>query len=108
MSQIRVARDAIDVFCYQARKWIAAMAASLGGVQTLVFAGGIGENAPQIRSEICNALVFLGIELDETRNGQNAAVISRDDGRCTIRVIRTDEESYMAGEVQRLLGAPSS
>ena len=98
------AADAIAVFCYQARKWIAAMAAALGGMQTLVFAGGIGENAPQIRSEICNALAFLGVELDDTRNNQNAAVISRDSGRCTVRVIRTDEELFMAREIQRLLG----
>jgi acetate kinase len=101
------ARDAIAVFCYQARKWIAAMAAALGGVDTLVFAGGIGENSAQVRSEICGPLAFIGIELDTDRNAKDAALISTDTGLCDVRVIHTDEELMIAHEVGRLLGDPA-
>ena len=63
-------------FCYQVKKWIGAFAAALGGLDTLVFAGGIGENAPVIRARICDGLEFLGIELEEKRNAASAGVIS--------------------------------
>ena len=66
------AAEAVALFCYQAKKWIGAFAAALGGLDTLVFAGGIGENAPVIRARICDGSGFLGIELDETRNAANA------------------------------------
>ena len=70
--------EAIALFCYQAKKWIGAFAAALEGLDTLVFAGGIGENAPTVRERICVGLRFLGIHLDETRNKANEAVISAD------------------------------
>ena len=70
-SDVRAA-EAVALFCYQAKKWIGAFAAALGGLDTLVFAGGIGENAPPVRARICDGLGFLGIELDETRNAKNA------------------------------------
>jgi acetate kinase len=98
------AAEAVAVFCYQAKKWIGAYAAALGGVDTLVFAGGIGENAPPVRARICEGLGFLGIELSESRNAEASGVISTDASRVTVRVIRTDEERMIAGSVCRLLG----
>ena len=92
------------LFCYQAKKWIGSFAAALGGLDTLVFAGGIGENAPLIRARICEGLGFLGIELNETRNAEGAGVISREASRATVRVIRTDEELMIARSVCRVLG----
>ena len=98
------AAEAVTLFCYQAKKWIGAYAAALGGLDTLVFAGGIGENAPVVRARICEGLNFLGIELDKPRNAKTASVISRNSSRVTIRVIRTDEELMIARSVGRVLG----
>jgi acetate kinase len=97
------AAEAVALFCYQAKKWIGSYAAALGGVDTVVFAGGIGENAPQVRKRICNGLAFLGIEIDHKRNAKNAPVISADAGRVTVRVIHTDEELMIARSVIRVL-----
>ena len=97
------AAEAVTLFCYQAKKWIGAFAAALGGLDTLVFAGGIGENAPLIRARICRGLGFLGIELNSNRNAKNAALISPDAGRVKVRVIRTDEELMIARSVTRVL-----
>ena len=96
------AAEAVALFCYQVKKWIGAYAAALGGLDTLVFAGGIGENAPTVRARICEGLGFLGIELDAPRNAQTAGVISTDGSRATVRVIRTDEELMIARSVWRL------
>jgi|SRR5882724_8854326 len=98
------AAEAVALFCYQAKKWTGSFAAALGGLDTLVFAGGIGENCPSIRARICEGLGFLGIELDEARNAENAAVISADAGSITVRVIRTDEELMIARSACRILG----
>ena len=95
------AAEAVALFCYQAKKWIGSYAAALGGLDTLVFAGGIGENAPIIRARICEGLKFLGIELDKSRNAKTAAVISKNSSRVTVRVIRTDEELMIARSVLR-------
>ena len=100
------AADAVALFCYQARKWIGAFTAALGGLDTLVFAGGIGENAPTVRARICNGLEFLGLEIEEKRNGTNAGVISADGGRVAVRVMHTDEEVMIAKSVRRVLGLP--
>jgi len=97
------AAEAVALFCYQVKKWIGAFAAALGGLGTLVFAGGIGENAPTVRARICDGLGFLGIELNETRNAKSAPLISPDAGRVAVRVIRTDEELMIARSVARLL-----
>jgi acetate kinase len=97
------AAEAVALFCYQAKKWIGAYAAALGGLDTLVFSGGIGENAPPVRSRICAGLDFLGIELDASRNARTAAVISADASRVTVRVIRTDEEWMVAQTACRFL-----
>jgi len=98
------AAEAVALFCYQVKKWIGAFAAALGGLDALVFTGGIGENAPPVRARICDGLGFLGIELDTKRNGANEGVISADAGRVAVRVIRTDEEIMIARSVSRLLG----
>jgi acetate kinase len=98
------AAEAVALFCYQVKKWIGSFAAALGGLDTLVFAGGIGENAAPIRERICDGLGFLGIELDEKRNVANAGVISSETSRIPVRVIRTDEESVIASMVCRVLG----
>ena len=97
------AAEAVALFCYQAKKWIGAFAAALGGLDTLVFAGGIGENAPPVRERICDGLGFLGIELDQECNAKNAPLISSDTGRVKVRVIRTDEELMIARSVSRIL-----
>jgi acetate kinase len=98
------AAEAVALFCYQAKKWIGAFAAALGGLDTFVFAGGIGENAPLIRARICDGLGFLGIALSESRNAETAGVISTDASRATVRVIRTDEDLMIARSVCRILG----
>lgn len=102
------AAEAVALFCYQAKKWIGAFAAVLGGLDTLVFAGGIGENAPLIRERICDGLGFLGIQLDQNHNSKNAPVISSDVGRVKVRVIRTDEELMIARSITRVLNLGSS
>jgi acetate kinase len=99
------ARDAVALFCYQVRKWIGAFAAALGGIDTLIFAGGIGEHAAPVRSRVCEGLEFLGIAVDESRNAAHARLISKDGGRVAVRVIPTDEESMMAQLVTGVLGA---
>jgi acetate kinase len=97
------AAAAVDLFCYQARKWIGSFAAALGGIETLVFSAGIGENAPHIRARICDDLGFLGIEIDRGRNARNAALISPVHGRVKVRVIATNEELMIARSVARVL-----
>jgi acetate kinase len=101
------AAEAVALFCYQAKKWIGSFAAALGGLDTLVFAGGIGENAPLIRERICDGLGFLGIELNQKHNAKNAPLISLDADRVKVRVIRTDEELMIARSVSRVLNLGS-
>ncbi len=95
--------EAVALFCYQAKKWIGSFAAALGGLDTLVFAGGIGENCPVVRERICAGLGFLGIEVNASSNAENASLISAL-GRVAVRVIRTDEELMIARSVCRVLG----
>jgi acetate kinase len=102
------AAEAVALFCYQAKKWIGSFAAALGGLDTLVFAGGIGEHAPLIRERICHDLGFLGVELHRNRNATNAPLISPDEGRVKVRVMRTDEELMIARSVTRVLNLSSS
>lgn len=100
------AAEAVALFCYQIKKWIGAFAAALGGLDTLVFSGGIGENAPTIRSRSCAELEFLGIQLQENQNTTNADVISTHNSRVTVRVIHTDEEWMIANTVCQCLKVP--
>jgi acetate kinase len=103
------AAEAVELFCYLATKAVASFAGALGGVDTLVFAGGIGENSPDVRARICADLGFLGITLGAQRNAANSAVISSETGiaatgsAVTVRVIRTDEESVIAQLTARVL-----
>ena len=96
------AAEAVEFFCYQSRKCIGAFAAALGGLDTIVFSGGIGENAPEVRSRICDGLGFLGVTLDEVRNRANAALISSDASSVAVRMIRTNEELMIARAACRL------
>jgi acetate kinase len=98
------AAEAVALFCYQAKKYVCAMAGPLEGLDTLVFAGGIGENMPVIRARICSGLDWLGIKLDRKRNDAGAPTISCDGSPVTVRVIRTDEERIIAQTVCRVLG----
>jgi acetate kinase len=95
------AAEAVALFCYQAKKWFGSFIAALGGLDTLVFAGGIGENSPDVRARICEKLDFLGIELDTSRNAKTAPVISKNSSPVTVRVIRTNEELMIARSVLR-------
>jgi hypothetical protein len=111
---------AIEMFTYQVRKSIGAFAAALGGVDTLVFTGGIGAHAAPVRAECCAGLERLGIRVDPARNAASAEVISAEEGACAVRVVRTDEELMIARHTRRLVfpservsksnqdGAPSS
>jgi len=103
-TQDRRAAEAVALFCYQVKKWVGAFAAALGGLDTLIFAGGIGENAPTVRARICDGLGFLGIEVDQKPNAVNEGVISSEVSRVSVRVIRTDEERMIAKLVCRVLG----
>ncbi len=100
------AAEAVTLFCYQASKAIAAMCAALEGLDTLVFAGGIGEHAPEVRQRICAPLAFLGVGLDPVRNGQGAPLISADGAAVTVRVINTDEQRVIAHHVRQVLARP--
>jgi len=97
------AAEAIALFCYQAKKYIGAYAAVLGGLDTLVFTGGIGENSAVVRANICDGLRFLGIELDDTCNASSEAVISHPGSPVTVRVVKTDEDLMIARHARRVL-----
>ena len=98
------AAEAVALFCYQAKKLICALAGALEGLDTLIFSGGIGENAHEVRERICAGLGFLGIEVDARKNEAGAEVISTQGGKVSVRVIRTDEEKIIARTVCRVLG----
>ncbi|MDB5299350.1 MAG: acetate kinase [Phycisphaerales bacterium] len=103
----RRAAEAVEVFCYQAKKWIGAYAAVMGGLDAVVFSGGIGEHSPEVRAETCAGLEFLGLRIDAGRNKAGAAVISRDESKVAVRVIATDEESMIARITERVVGTPT-
>jgi acetate kinase len=98
------AAEAIDLFCYRAKKYIGAYAAALGGLDALVFTGGIGERASAIRERICTGLDFLGIRIDATQNAANAPVISATDSHVNVRVIQTNEDLMIVQHVITVLG----
>jgi len=102
------AAEAIALFSYQIKKWIGSFAAALGGLDTLVFAGGIGENAPVVRARICEGLGSLGIDIDAKRNAANEGVISGEAARVSVRVIHTDEELMIAQTVSQVLSLCST
>jgi acetate kinase len=104
----REAADAIELYCYVARKQFGALAAALGDVDTIIFTGGIGEHAAPIREKICSGLEYLDVQLDHKRNAADEAVISADGSRVVVRVIATDEDLVIAKHVVRLLGGRSA
>lgn len=97
------AAEALNLFCYQVTKSVGAFAAALSGLDTLVFAGGIGENAPALRHRICRGLGFLGLEIEEQQNTANGSVISSAKSRVAVRVIPTNEELMLARHAWRFL-----
>ena len=97
------AAEALALYCYQIAKTIGAFSAVLSGVDTLIFSGGIGENAPLIRQRICERLGFLGVSLDAERNSANEALISSASTHVVVRMIRTDEEAMIARATQRMV-----
>ena len=97
------AAEAIDYFCYQARRHVGALAAVLGGLDRLVFTGGIGVNAPAVRAQICGGLGFLGIELDSARNAEGAGLLSSDASAVLVEMRQTDEELVIARHVGDLM-----
>jgi acetate kinase len=97
------AAEAIELFCYQTKKWIGSFAAVLGGLDVLVFSGGIGENSPDVRSRIGSNLEFPGIELDKIKNINNQTIISADTSKVNVYVIKTNEELMIATLVGWLL-----
>jgi acetate kinase len=104
---------AVRMFCYQIKKYVGAFAAALGGLDTLVFTGGIGERAAAVRTEICQGLEYLGIALDNGANARGAAIISGSgisgSGRhCLVRVVETDEDLMIARHTREILRASSS
>jgi acetate kinase len=90
------AAQAIELFVYQAKKYIGALAAVLGGLDTLVFTGGIGEGAAPVRWEIAQGLAYLGVELDPARNAADAAIVSADGAGVLVRVMATQENLMVA------------
>lgn len=95
---------ALAMFVYSAKKWIGALAAVLGGLDTLVFTGGVGENAAPIRGEICAGLGHLGVTIDEAANARGADVVSTAGSRCAVRIVPADEERVIARHTRRVLG----
>jgi|CZKU01.1.fsa_nt_gi acetate kinase len=93
---------ALDVFAWSARKWVGAMAAAAGGLDTLVFTGGIGEHAAPVRAAIASGLEHLGVQLDPARNDRHDPVVSPDGAACTVRVVKTDEERMVARHAGRI------
>jgi acetate kinase len=97
------AAEAVALFCYQARRFLGALAAALGGLDALIFTGGIGEHSSTVRERICEGLGFLGIRLDPDRNAEHAPVISHDGDPVTVRVIPTDENLMVARHTRQLI-----
>lgn len=97
------AAEAIALFCYTAKKYLGALVAALGGLDALVFTGGIGEHAAPVRERVCADLGFLGIDVDPARNRANAPVISRDGAPVVVRVVHTNEDLMIARHTYRLI-----
>jgi acetate kinase len=98
------ARLAVTIYCYEIAKSAGAFATALGGLDLLVFSGGVGEHAPSIRARICGALEFLGLRLDAAANAANAARISAGGSTVEARVIPANEEIVIAQAAYALLG----
>ena len=102
------AAEAVDLFCYLAKKFLGALAAVLGGLDVLIFTAGIGENAPEVRRKICDGMGHLGLFVDLERNGANAPVISTAQSAASIRVIPTNEELMIARHTINVISQTAS
>jgi acetate kinase len=102
-SREREAREAVDLFCYRLVREMGALAAAIGGLDALVFTGGIGEHAAPVRERACRALAWLGLEFNAEANAAGTTVISRPDSRVTALVLPTNEEWVIARHTARLL-----
>jgi acetate kinase len=98
------AREAVELFCWIARRHVGALAATLGGVDALVFTGGIGEHAAPVRAGICAGLEHLGVVVDPSANDRHAPIVSTADSRCVVRVVPTDEDRMIARHARAVLG----
>ena len=101
----QTAIEAVEVFCYQARRHLAALTATLGGLDRVVFTGGIGANAPIVRAKICAGLEYLDLKLDEARNASNDPIVSAHSSRVAVQALPTDEELTIARHVREMLTA---
>jgi acetate kinase len=99
------ARMAVKMFTYQVRKFIGAYAAVLNGLDMLVFTGGIGERAAEVRANICSGLEYLGVALDTAANGRNAEVISPAGTKCIVRVVQTEEDLMIARHTREIVSS---
>jgi acetate kinase len=97
------AAEAVALYCYQAKKFLASLVGALGGIDSLIFTAGIGENAPEVRQRICEGLDFLGIEIEPELNRENAPIVSSTESRVLVRVMKTDEDLMLAQHAARLL-----
>jgi acetate kinase len=97
------AKWAFEIFCYRIKKYIGAYAAAMGGLDALVFTGGIGENAKEVREEICKDLEFLGIELDDIKNSNGEEFISKSDSKAAVLRIPTNEELVIAMDTAKIV-----
>ncbi|RKY91402.1 MAG: acetate kinase [Ignavibacteriae bacterium] len=97
------ARYAFELFCYRIKKYIGAYTAAMGGLDALVFTGGIGENAFEVREEVCSDMKYLGIELDDLKNENNETVISSESSKVTVMRITTNEELVIAMDTNRIV-----
>jgi acetate kinase len=97
------AAEAVALFCYQAKKFLGALAAALGGLDALVFTGGIGEHSATVRERVCEGLEFLGIRLDTDRNAAHARVVSSDASGVRVLIVPTDEDLMVARHTRRLI-----
>ena len=101
------AKEAVDLFAYQVKKAIGALTAALGGLDILVFTGGIGQDAVKVRSRICTGLEYLGVVLDPAANDANAPVISTAEATVMVRTVKTDESSTIVHETATTLRQPT-
>ncbi len=102
-NESRRAKNAFDLFCYRIKKYLGSYAAAMGGLDAFVFTGGIGENASEVREEVCRDLQFLGIELDQERNKNKENIISTDSSRVKVMRIPTNEELVIALDTAKIV-----
>lgn len=99
------AKHAFDIFCYRIKKYVGAYATAMGGVDALVFTGGIGENSFEVREEVCKDMEFMGIQLDLLRNQNNSELISTDSSKVKVFRIPTNEELVIAMDTAEIVGS---